>query len=65
MSEHLYDPAEVARRQHLAECKECQQIAFRESCRQEGMFYLIVIGTMAVVMALVFRRQIMETIKDL
>lgn len=64
MSEHLYDPQEVARLKHISECKECQELAWRENNQKECVFYLTTMGLTAIFLLFVFRRFIISSPKN-
>lgn len=58
MSEHLYNHNEVARRQHLAECKECQQIAYEGECQRDAVVYGILCLVFFIAVAVILRKQL-------
>lgn len=64
MNEHLYDPAEVARLKHISECKQCQELAWRESNQRECVFYLTTMGLTAIALLIVFRKFIISSPKN-
>lgn len=60
MSEHLYDPQEVTRLKHISECKECQELHWRENNQKECVFYLTTMGVTAIALVIIFRKYIIS-----